>query len=59
MSYFHHNTARPYVSDGETASIYIWRVAENILSKSTRGGPSQVLGLGLILWYIVRSGNET
>jgi len=51
--------ARLHVSDGEMASIYVWRVVANILNKPTGGGTSQDLGLGLILWYVVSSGNET
>jgi hypothetical protein len=51
--------ARPHVSDGETASMYIWRVAANILNKPEGGGTSQGLGLGLILWCVVSGGNET
>ena len=59
MGSYHHNMARPQVSDGETASICVWRVAANVLNKPTGGGTSQGLGLGLILWYVVSSGNET
>jgi len=59
MGSCHHNMACAQVSDGKTASIYVWRVATNILNKPIWGGTSQGLRLGRTLWYIVSSGNET